>query len=144
MAELAEMREFEKNPSPENARKLGLKVLKSSGRLDEKRMLYVQALEKVHKFSAVRSILRMWMIGSFLEAPVHYTEKVIAVRDILKDPNLTPELIEEWAWAVFEWNRAPKDLLDFIAVDIRNLRGISRDLRAELGHPSPDQPFRED
>ncbi|MHA1358397.1 MAG: hypothetical protein ACTSRC_09805 [Candidatus Helarchaeota archaeon] len=49
--DIPEMREFENNPTLENARKLGIEILKASGRLDEKRILYVKALEKVQRSS---------------------------------------------------------------------------------------------
>ena len=138
------MEEFEKDPTPENARNLGRAITEASGDLEEKRQLYQRVLKVAKTVDVVDAILNMWMVGSMLEAPIDYTRKIMAVRGFLKDPDLTPELIEEWAWVIYEVNRAPSDLLDFLAVDIRNLRGISRDLRARLGHPSPDKPFRDE
>ncbi|HUY00580.1 MAG TPA: hypothetical protein VMV49_13555 [Candidatus Deferrimicrobium sp.] len=144
MIEIQAMEEFIKNPTIENARKLGRAITEASVALEDKRQLYLRALEVIPMNKKVDAVLNMWMIGSYLESPVHYTTKVIAVREFLKDPNLTPELTEEWAWVVYKVNHAPKDLLDFLAVDIHNLRGISRDLRAILGHPSPNHPFRDE
>ncbi len=140
--DLEEMDEFKKNPTPSNARKLGTAITKTEGILEEKRHLYLQALDETVN-EEIRAILNWWMIGSYLESPVHYTKKIMAVREYLNNPHITQELIEEWAWVIYEINRAPKDLLEFLAIDIRNIRGISRDLRVMLGHPSPDHPFRD-
>ena len=141
--ELEEMDTFQENRTPANARKLGIAITKTEGILEDKRQLYLSALEEAQN-EEVRAILNWWMIGSYLESSVHYTKKIMAVREYLNNPHITPELIEEWAWVVYEVNRAPKDLLEFLAIDIRNIRGISRDLREMLGHPSPDHPFREE
>ena len=141
---LPEMETFQKDPTIENARKLGIAITKADMPLEEKRQLYLKALDVNRMDRLLDAVLNLWMIGSYLEAPVHYTQKVMAVREYLKNKDIKPEWKEEWAWTIYEVNRAPADLLDFLAIDIRNLRGISRDLRARLGHPSPDHPFRDE
>ena len=51
---------------------------------------------------------------------------------ILKDRKISVEQIEEWAWTVWDVNRADEELLDFLKIDIRNVRGVSRELLVKL------------
>ncbi len=83
----------------------------------------------------------MWVVAVMLESSLPIPEKVIAVRGFLNDDNITLELIEKWVRVVYRVKSAPSDMLEFIAIDIRNLRGISPEIRKMLGYPNPDQHF---
>ena len=82
----------------------------------------------------------MWAVAAMLESSLPIQEKVIAVRGFLNNENITVEMIEKWVRVVYCVKSAPSDMLEFIAIDIRNLRGISTEIRKMLGHPNPDQP----
>lgn len=101
--------------------------------------------KKVVKISVnddlIDAIINMWAVAAMLESSLPIPEKVIAVRGFLNDENITMEMVEKWVRVVYRVKRAPSDMLEFIAIDIRNLRGISTEIRKILGHPNPDKPF---
>jgi hypothetical protein len=140
--ELIEFDQFMENPTPEKARLFGIAITKIEGDINEKKELYSQAFDIVEPYSKADSIINMWAIASMMEDPnIEFTTLIQTARDCFKDPEITPQEIEEWAWMVFKIKRASEDILDFLAGDVRNLHGISRDLREMLGHPCPDNPF---
>jgi hypothetical protein len=141
---LIEFDQFMQNPSPENARLFGMAITKIEGDVSEKKDLYMQAFEVVEKDSKADSVLNLWAIASMMEDPdIEFMNIVMTARDCFEDPEINAQEIEEWAWIVFKLRRAPEELLEHLAVDVRNLYEVSRDLREMLGHPSPDNPYSE-
>ena len=137
---LSEFEEFEQTPTVETAMVLGRALTKLDAPVEDKRMVFGEAFRIAEVDDKLEAIINMWTTAAMLEAPLPNPQIVQAVRQVLKDPQITPAMIEEWANLIYDVNRAPKDVLDFIAIDIRNLKGISKELRARLGHPNPENP----
>jgi len=131
---IKEFEAFQNDPSENNAMKLGQAITEAQGTIEEKKGLYSkifkicdsQSDEKIH------SIMNMWAVASMLEDQLPIPQKVQAVRGFIKDPHLTIELIEDWTLVVYKVHRVPTDMLDFIAIDIRNIKGISSELKEML------------
>jgi hypothetical protein len=137
---IPEFEALKENPTKKTAMEFGRAMTKSDISVEDKRMIFGQAFSIVEVEDELEAIINMWTIGAMIEASLPIPQKIEAVRGFLKDPKITPELIEEWTDLVFDASRAPKDLLDFIAIDIRNCKGISTALRRRLGHPNPENP----
>jgi hypothetical protein len=135
--DIQELDEFKKNPTIGSAMQFGESLIKKDLNIEDKRLMFREAFKIIGSNEKLEAIINMWTVGTMLEANLPYTQKIEAVRQVLKDNELTPLMIEQWAMIIFDLNRAPKDILDFIAIDIRNLRGISKELKARLGHPNP-------
>ena len=67
-----------------------------------------------------------------LESSLPIPEKVIAVRGFLNDDNITLEMIEKWVRVVYSVKRAPSDMLEFIAIDIRILLALHQGWKTHL------------
>ncbi len=141
---LKEFDEFKNSPTPENAVNLGKAITLLNISINGKRSLYVEAFKMSNYQEPVESLLSMWATASMLEDEISITEKVLAVRDFLNNPNIDPQYIEEWTKTVYNLDRISKDMLEFIAIDIRNHQGISEELSRSLGHPSPKKPYKKD
>ncbi|MHA1688121.1 MAG: hypothetical protein ACTSYC_11360 [Promethearchaeota archaeon] len=139
---LKEFEEFRVNPTVQTAINLGKAITLMNISIEEKREIFSQAFQISNFQEPIESILSMWATVSMLEDVIPPSEKILAVREFLHNPNLAPIWIEEWARVVYGLCRASKDILDFIAIDIRNHKGISTELRKMLGHPNPDYPFK--
>ena len=72
-----------------------------------------------------------------LEDDLSVVQKISAVRGFLKDPTVKVGWIDEWIRQVWKRNEAPKDMLDFIAIDLRNHPGIAEDLKKMLFEETP-------
>jgi len=138
---IEELKEFEENPSVETAMKLGEGLIRKESPIEDKRLVFREAFKIVGSDDTLEAVINMWAVATMLEANLPHTQKIQAVREVLHDKKITHKMIEQWANLIYDLNRAPKDILDFIAIDIRNLRGISEELRARLGHPNPKHPF---
>jgi hypothetical protein len=138
---LKEFDEFEKDPSPEFAMKLGCKLVEMGISTEQKRLIFKKAFKISFNNDLTDAIINMWAVAAMLESSLPIPEKIMAVRGFLNDENITVEMIEKWVRVVYSVKRAPSDMLEFIAIDIRNLRGISKEIRKMLGHPNPDKPF---
>lgn len=134
---IQEFDEFKDNPSEDTAMAFGEFLTKKDIEVEDKRLIFREAFKIIEEDTTIEAIINMWTVATMLEANLPNTQKIQAVREVLQDPNIKPTMIEQWANAIYDLDRAPKDILDFIAIDIRNLKGISKELRARLGHPNP-------
>ncbi|TFF85334.1 MAG: hypothetical protein EU518_01335 [Promethearchaeota archaeon] len=139
--DIEEFKEFMKNPSIETAMAFGEAITKKEAPIEDKRLKFREAFKIVGINDKLEAIINMWAVASMLESPIPPTQKIQAVREVLQDEELNPSMIEQWTNLIYDLNRAPKDVLDFIAIDIRNMRGISKELRKRLGHPNPERPY---
>jgi len=138
---IREFNEFKEDPSKEKAMAFGIAITKLKAPIEDKRLRFRKAFKIVGNNDTLEAIINMWAVASMLESQIPPSQKIQAVREVLQDEELNPSMIEQWANLIYDLNRAPKDILDFIAIDIRNLRGISKELRKRLGHPNPDHPY---
>ena len=115
----------------------GVAITKQKTPIEDKRIIFREAFKIVGENENLEAIINMWTVASMLESQIPPAQKIQAVREVLQDEELNPSVIEKWANLIYDLNRAPKDILDFIAIDIRNMRGISKALRKRLGHPNP-------
>ncbi|MBD3213524.1 MAG: hypothetical protein GF311_13030 [Candidatus Lokiarchaeota archaeon] len=135
--DIQELDKFKEDPSVASAMQFGEALTKKDLNIEDKRLIFREAFKIVGSKEKLEAIINMWAVGTMIEANLPYTQKIEAVRQVLKDKELTPSMIEQWATVIYDLNHAPKDILDFIAIDIRNIRGISKELKARLGHPNP-------
>ncbi|MFO7796899.1 MAG: hypothetical protein ACQERB_10145 [Promethearchaeati archaeon] len=129
--------EFKESPSVKTVMAFGRAITRQKAPIEDKRIIFREAFKIVGENENLEAIINMWAVASMLESRIPPTQKIQAVREVLQDEELNASMIEEWANLIYDLNRAPKDILDFIAIDIRNLRGISKKLRKRLGHPNP-------
>ncbi|MFO8020143.1 MAG: hypothetical protein R6U96_16080 [Promethearchaeia archaeon] len=116
---------------------LGKTITEAEGTVEEKRKLFKRAFEISNFQEPLEAIINMWAVGTMLEDDLSVNRKVRAVREILENSKITNEMLETWTKTIYTVKRAPKDVLDLIAINIRNREGISKEIKKMLGHPNP-------
>ena len=127
---------LEKARDEKSAMSAGIAFLTSDIPIEEKRPLFEKAF-KMELPDKIEAIINLWAVGVMLEDELSVVQKISAVRGFLKDPVVNVEWINEWIKQVWKRNKAPKDMLDFIAIDLRNHPGIAEDLKKMLFDESP-------
>ena len=127
---------LDESKDKESAMNLGIALLNSDLIIEKKRIIF----EKTFNFDLpdnIEAIINLWAVGIMLEDNLSVVQKISAVRGFLKDPVVKVGWIDEWIRQVWKRNKAPKDMLDFIAIDLRNHPGIAEDLKKMLIDETP-------
>jgi len=119
-----------------SAMNLGIALLTSDLTVEDKKSLFEMAF-KMGLPDNIEAIINLWAVGVMLEVNLSVVQKISAVRGFLKDPIVEVEWINEWIRQVWKRSEAPKEMLDFIAIDLRNHPGIVEDLKNMLFDESP-------
>jgi hypothetical protein len=122
---------LEKLIDEKNAMNVGIALLTSNITIEEKKTLFEKAFN-MELPDKIEAIINLWAVGVMLEDDLSVVQKISAVRGFLKDPAVDVKWISEWIRQVWKRNEAPKDMLDFIAIDLRNHPGIAEDLKKML------------
>jgi len=120
----------------EAAMELGKALINSDLTVEEKKQQFAEAFN-MGLPDLIDAILNLWAVGVMLEDDLTEVQKISAVRGFLEDKVVKIEWIDEWIRQVWKRNKAPKDMLDFIAIDLRNHPGIAEDLKKMLSEESP-------
>lgn len=123
---------FDLFPDSEKAMMLGSALLNSDIPIGEKKEYIAHIFSISVTDSKIEAIMNLWAVGVMLEDDLGIVQKIEAVRGFLKDKELDIETINEWIRQVWNRNKAPKDMLEFIAIDLRNHEGIAEDLKKML------------
>ena len=127
---------LEKLKDEKSAMNVGIALLISDITIEEKKNLFEKAF-KMELPDDIEAIINLWAVGVMLEDDLSVVQKISAVRGFLKDPTVKVGWIDEWIRQVWKRNEAPKDMLDFIAIDLRNHPGIAEDLKKMLFEETP-------
>lgn len=120
----------------DSAMDLGIALLNSDLTIEEKKPLFAEAFN-MELPDEIEAIVNLWAMGIMLEDDLTEVQKISAVRGFLGDPVVKVEWVDEWIRQVWKRNKAPKDMLDFIAIDLRNHPGIAEDLKKMLFDETP-------
>ena len=114
-----------------SAMDVGIDLLTSDITVEDKKNIFEKAFN-IGLPDDIEAIINLWAVGVMLEDDLSVVQQISAVRGFLKDPTVKAEWINEWIRHVWKRNKAPKDMLDFIAIDLRNHPGIAKDLKKLL------------
>ena len=123
---------LEKSPKNKTAMDLGRVLLMSNESIEYKKKFFTKAFNLVPIDSELEAIINMWAVACMLEDKLTEVKKITAFRSMIKDPYVKLEWIENWIRIVWERKQAPLDMLNFIAIDLRNIEGISEELKEML------------
>lgn len=123
---------LKKSPHNKIAMDLDRALLMSNESIEYKKKFFAEAFNLVPIDSELEAIINMWAVACMLEDTLTEVKKITAFRSMIKDPYVKLEWIENWIRIVWERKKAPLDMLNFIAIDLRNLKGISKDLKEML------------
>jgi len=114
-----------------SAMNVGIALLTSDLTIEDKKSLFEKAFN-MELPDDTEALINLWAVGVMLEDDLSVVQKISAVRGFLKDPTVKVEWINEWIRQVWKRNEVPKDMLDFITIDLRNHPGIAEDLKKML------------
>ncbi|MHA1302712.1 MAG: hypothetical protein ACTSQE_04080 [Candidatus Heimdallarchaeaceae archaeon] len=111
---------------------LGRAITELEESIEVKKDLFSQAFDVLEDYGPPFSVMNAWAIASMLEDNISVSQKILAVRGMLKDSNLDSEFLEEWI--MFVWNRdqISKDMRSFLAIEFRNDARISLEIKKIL------------
>ena len=130
------LNDLERQQDEKSAKNLGIVLLTSDLTIEDKKSLFEKAF-KMELPDKIEAIINLWTVGVMLEDELSVVQKISAVRGFLKDPVVKVDWIDEWIRQVWKRNKAPKDMLEFIAIDLRNHPGIAEDLKKMLTDETP-------
>ncbi len=123
---------LEKSPKNKTAIDLGRALLMSNESIEYKKKFFTKAFNLVPIDSELEANINMWAVACMLEYKLTEVKKITAFRSMINDPYVKLEWIENWIRIVWKRKQAPLDILNFIAIDLRNMEGISEELKEML------------
>ena len=117
-------------PNLKNAMNLGRAIATGSASLEVKKWRFRMALDVVTPDMGVYSALMAWSSITTLEDNVPPSQKIIAVKEMLRNPDLKPEVLDEVIKSIFVRKDVPRDLLNYIAPEIKKASRISDELKS--------------
>ena len=121
---------YTNNPNFTNAMNLGRAIATDSASLEVKKWRFRMALDVVTPDMSVYSTLMAWSSITTLEDNVPPSQKIVAVKEMLRNPDLKPEVLDEVIKNIFVSKEVPRDLLNYIAPEIKKASRISDELKS--------------
>ncbi len=117
-------------PNMENAMTLGRAIAKGNLSIEVKKWRFKMALDVQTPDMSVYSTLMAWSSLITLEDNIPSNQKFIAVKEMLNNPDLKPEVLDEIITNIFMSKEIPRDLLNYIAPEIQKASRISDELKS--------------
>jgi hypothetical protein len=111
---------------------LGREIATGSASLEVKKWRFRMALDVVTPDMGVYSALMAWSSITTLEDNVPPSQKIIAIKEMLRNPDLKPEVLDEVIKSIFVSSEVPRDLLNYIAPEIKKASRISDELKSYI------------
>jgi hypothetical protein len=121
---------YTNKPNLTNAMNLGRAIVNDTSSLEVKKWRFRMALDVVTPDMSVYSTLMAWSSITTLEDNVPSSQKIVAVKEMLRNPDLKPEVLDEVIKNIFVSKEVPRDLLNYIAPEIKKASRISDELKS--------------
>ncbi|MBN1329671.1 MAG: hypothetical protein JXA54_09375 [Candidatus Heimdallarchaeota archaeon] len=116
---------FSKNADIQLANEIGQLLAFSQESIEYKKEYYSQLFNLPLK-AEIDAVINAWAVASLIEDNIPIPQKVQAARLMLNDFLVPEEVLEKWVEFVWVARRAPRDLLNFLAIDFTNSKRISK------------------
>ncbi|MBD3343148.1 MAG: hypothetical protein GF353_28885 [Candidatus Lokiarchaeota archaeon] len=123
--------QFKSNQTLDAAKSLCQTLTMSKISVLEKRNVYKELFNIVNDHS-IEAMINLWAVASMIEDDLSVSQKVLAVRGFIEDYKVKVEWIEDWIKTVWKLKKTPSEFLNFIAIDLRNIQGLSKGLKEML------------
>jgi len=124
------MKKYSLKPTLENAMSLGKAIATDSSPIDVKRWRFRMALDVVTPDKSVYSTIQAWASVTTLEDNVPSSMKIVAFKEMLQNPDLKTDVLDEILKNVFLRKQIPRDLLNYIAPEIKKASRISDEIKS--------------
>ncbi|MHA2357323.1 MAG: hypothetical protein ACXABK_00955 [Candidatus Heimdallarchaeaceae archaeon] len=133
------MKTYSNSPNQENAMQLGKAIANDTASLEVKKWRFRMALDVVTPDMGVYSTLKAWESITALEDNIPSSQKIVAIKEMLQNPNLKPEVLDEIIKDIFVRKDVPRDLLNYIAPEIKRASRISEELKTYVLHDEDEK-----
>ncbi len=124
------LKEYSLTPNLQNAMILGKAIATDSSPIDVKRWRFRMALDVTTPDKAVASTIKAWSSITTLEDNVPSSMKMVAFKEMLQNPDLKPDVLDEVLRSIFIRKQIPRDLLNYIAPEIKKASKISEEIKS--------------
>jgi len=128
------LEEYSLKPTQDNAMKLGRAIANDNSPLEVKKWRFRMALDIVTTDMSVYSTLQAWSSITMLEDNLPNSMKINSVKEMLHNPDLKNEVLDEILTNIFSRKGVPRDLLNYLAPDFKKASRISEELKSYVNN----------
>ncbi len=125
---------YSQKPSQENAMKLGRAIATDISPIEVKKWRFRMALDVVTPDMSVYSTLKAWSSITMLEDNLPASMKITTVKEMLKNPDLQTDVLDEILQNIFSRKEIPRDLLNYLAPEFKKASRISEELKSYVNN----------
>ncbi len=124
------LEDYNRKPNQENAMKLGRAIATDNSPIEVKKWRFRMALDVVTPDMTVYSTIQAWSSITALEDNLPSSMKITTVKEMLQNPNLRTDVLDEILQNIFSRKEIPRDLLNYLAPEIKKASRISEELKS--------------
>ena len=128
------LEEYSLKPTQDNAMRLGRAIANDNTPLEVKKWRFRMALDVVTPDMSVYSTLQAWSSITMLEDNLPASMKITSVKEMLQNPNLNNEVLDEVLQNIFSRKGVPRDLLNYLAPEFKKASRISEELKSYINN----------
>ena len=128
------LEEYSQKPNQINAMKLGKAIATDNSPIEVKKWRFRMALDVVTPDMGAYSTIQAWSSITTLEDNLPSSMKINTVKDMLKDPDLRTDVLDEILQNIFSRKEIPRDLLNYLAPEIKKASRISEELKTYVNN----------
>ena len=124
------LEEYSLTPNQVNAMKLGQAIATYDAPIEVKKWRFRMALDVLTPDLGVYATIKAWSSITLLEENIPSSMKIVAVKEMLNNPNLKPEVLDVILKNIFERKELPRSLLNYLAPEFKKASKISDELKS--------------
>jgi len=128
------LEQYRLKPNQTNAMKLGRAIATDKSPLEVKKWRFRMALDVVTPEIAVYSTIQAWSAITMLEDNLPSSMKINSIKEMLSDPDLRTDVLDEVLQSIFSRKKVPRDLLHYLAPEIKKASRISEELKSYVNN----------
>ena len=128
------LEDYNRKPNQENAMKLGRAIATDNSPIEVKKWRFRMALDVVTPDMSVYSTIQAWSSITALEDNLPSSMKITTVKEMLQNPDLRTDVLDEILQNIFSRKEIPRDLLNYLAPEIKKASRISEELKSYVNN----------
>ncbi|MHA1829271.1 MAG: hypothetical protein ACTSX6_11580 [Candidatus Heimdallarchaeaceae archaeon] len=124
------LKKYTLRPTQQNAMKLGKAIATTDSSIEVKKWRFQMALNVLTPDKSVYSTIQAWSTIPILQDNIPASMKIVTVKEMLQNTNLKTEVLDEILQNIFVNKEIPRDLLNYIAPEIKRASRISDELKS--------------
>ncbi len=117
-------------PNQVNAMKLGQAIAIEEAPIEVKKWRFRMALDVLTPDKGVYATIKAWSSITLLEDNIPSSMKIVTIKEMLNNPNLSPGVLDVVLKNIFERKELPRNLLNYLAPEFKRASKISEELKS--------------